>query len=275
MNPAACRPTAATGKAEMGMTPNGEESADNVGDPTAYLLRILRHPDDQTVQMIVDRDRVQREYGRLFHPENLERLRAEDLKGFLYENNRHWWGIHRHQQKLVADMDHTRDVFSRLLDEERPIVERVDWVEGVGVPKPLPGLGKAVYTPILHVVYPDRYGVWNSIAESAMRRLGLWPAFGRGWSIGQQYEAMSQTMLGICTELGTDLWTLDSLWWRVEREAEPTKHAEPGTGTGGGGTGGGGRARHAVEQFTCERCWMTKPVNLRVTEGEDVCVDCG
>src|SRR5690606_2376236 len=36
----------------------------------------------------------------------LHRLKAQDFKSFLlYENNRHWWGIHRHQAKLVRDMD--------------------------------------------------------------------------------------------------------------------------------------------------------------------------
>jgi hypothetical protein len=49
--------------------------------PLGYLARLLRHPDEQTMQMIADRDRVHREYGRLFHPDNLDRLGAEDLKG--------------------------------------------------------------------------------------------------------------------------------------------------------------------------------------------------
>ena len=238
----------------------------------SYLARLLRDADDQTEQMIRDRDGVYRVYGRMFHPGNLGSLSAKELQGFLlYEHNRHWWGIHRHQKKLVADMGHTQTVFRRLLDESETIVDRLDWIEGSDGSKPLPGLGKAVYTPILHVVFPDRYGVWNSIAEKAMSRLSLWPEFGSGRSFGQQYEKVNVGLHEVADELGTDLWTLDSLWWRVEREAEPTKHQEPGSG---GGSSGGGRVRHNVEQFTCGRCWTTKPVNLRARDEEDVCVDC-
>ena len=36
-----------------------------------YLKRLLGDPDDQTRQMINDRDSVHAEYGRLFHPDNL------------------------------------------------------------------------------------------------------------------------------------------------------------------------------------------------------------
>jgi len=240
----------------------------------SYLARLLRDPDEQTEQMVRDRDGVYRVYGRLFGPDNLDSLRSEDLIGFLlYENNRHWWGIHRHQKKLVADMEHTRAVFRRLLDESEPIVDRLDWIEGNDGCKPLPGLGKAVYTPTLHVVYPDRYGVWNSIAESAMRRLTLWPALDRGWTFGQQYEAVNAVLHEVPGQLDTDLWTVDSFWWRVEREAEPTKHQDPGLGSGGG-SGPGRRNAYRMEQFTCTSCWTTKPVNLQAREGEDLCVDC-
>ncbi len=237
----------------------------------SYLARLLRDADDQTEQMIRDRDGVYRVYGRMFRPDNLGSLSAEDLKEFLlYENNRHWLGIHRYQKKLVADIGHTQAVFRRLLDESETIVDRLDWIEGSDGAKPLLGLGKAVYTPILHVVFPDSYGVWNSVAEMAMNRLSLWPV-GSGRSFGQQYEKVNAALHEVADELGTDLWTVDALWWRVEREAEPTKHQEPGSG---GGSSGGGRVRHKVEQFTCERCWTTKPVNLRARDEGDVCVDC-
>ena len=54
---------------------------------------------------------------------------AEDFKEFvLYENNRHWWGIHRHQTKLVQDMPILRQALGVLLDESRPIEKRLDWI---------------------------------------------------------------------------------------------------------------------------------------------------
>lgn len=194
-------------------------------DPIAYLSRLVRNQDLLTEQMIHDRDRVLREYGRLFHPERLDGLGPEDFKGFLlYKNNRHWWGIHRHQTELVSNMSRLRRGLAVLVNESRPIVERLDWLEPAVGTKPVPGLGKAVFTPILQVVYPNRYGVWNSIGERAMRRLGLWPRFPWGATFGERYSWINRCLHDVGGELGIDLWTLDSLWWRVEKEHDPTKH---------------------------------------------------
>lgn len=157
------------------MEPLGRRRYESAEDGMKYLERLIRHnTNPQFVRMVRDGDSVHREFGRLFHPDNLHRLKATEFKEFLlYEHNRHWWGIHRHQAKLVADMDRLRTVLGLLLDESSPIEERLNRIEPTSGPKPLPGLGKAVFTPILHVVYPSTYGVWNSVAESAMQRLNL------------------------------------------------------------------------------------------------------
>lgn|SRR5690606_23415174 len=240
----------------------------------SYLRRLIQTSDPQYQQMVADGEAVHREYGWLLAPENLHRLKAQDFKSFLlYENNRHWWGIHRHQAKLVRDMDLLRAVLRDLLDETRPIDARINKVEGVPGPKPLSGLGKAVYTPVLHVVYPDRYGVWNSISETAMRRLGFWPTFSWGATPGQKYAMVNRAIIRIAGELGVDLWTLDSLWWLTERQHEPTRHQfEGGTGTSGASSPHQRGAR-ATSYFTCSRCFQLKAGNLRDPSG-DHCVDC-
>lgn len=244
-------------------------------DPIPYLRWLLHQGDTQAAQMMKDRDSVLREYGRLFHPDNLPHLTAADFKGFLlYENNRHWWGIHRHQRKLVADMDRLRHVLGVLIDESRPVAERVDRVEPSVGRKPLPGLGKAVFTPILHVVYPDRYGVWNSIAESALRRLGLWPDFPPGTSFGGKYELVNQNLREAAAAVDVDLWTIDILWWLVEKDHEPTRHQfDGGTGSSAGG-GRGSRAIHARDTFVCENCFQTKAGSLRSETNPATCRDC-
>jgi len=248
-------------------------------DAVVYLSRLLGDPDVQTRQMIQDRDRVLSEYGRLFHPDNLDRLTAEDFKGFLlYENNRHWWGIHRHEAKLVADMDRLRKGLAILLDESEPIVKRLDRIEPTSGPKPVPGIGKAVFTPILHVVYPDKYGVWNSISESAMTRLRLWPLFGRGSGFGLKYSAVNFVMKEVADRLGTDLWTLDSLWWRVEQEHDPKKHPFEGSTSPYRSTNpkapAPGRLSGAPPAFLCTHCYMSKPLSLRARTDPDLCIDC-
>lgn len=244
-------------------------------DPLAYLSRLLRQGDEQTRQMIQDRDRVHAEYGRLFHPDNLHQMTAENFKGFLlYENNRHWWGIHRQQAMLVSDMPRLRKVLYELVDESRPLGERLDWVEPRGGVKPQPGLGRAVITPILHVVYPDRYGIWNSIAEGAMTRLGLWPAFPRGSAFGDQYLLVNEVLKRWADRIGTDLWTLDALWWRVERDHEPTRHQFEGSDSTASYTRADRTSRKSPPRFTCRVCHLSKPLNLASTTDHQACVDC-
>jgi hypothetical protein len=247
--------------------------------PIAYLRRLLREQDDQTRQMIGDRDRVHAEYGRLFHPDNLDRLTAEDFKGFLrYENNRHWWGIHRHETKLVSDMGRLRRVLANLLDESQPIVKRLDRIDPRTGPKPLPGFGKAVITPILHVVYPGTYGVWNQIAENAMTWLGLWPTFIWGAGFGYKYSAVNTVLKDVADQLPTDLWTIDALWWRAEQDHNPDKHPFEGS------TKTPQRTRSArsptssqkgtASRFLCSICRTSKPTSLRARTEPDICVDC-
>lgn len=240
----------------------------------AYLGRLLRSTTNpQFVQMINDRDSVHIRYGHVFSPNQLDRLTAADFKEFLlYENNRHWWGIHRHQAKLVANMDHLRSVLGRLLDESIPIEDRLDWVEPRTPPKPLPGLGKAVITPILHVVYPKKYGVWNQIAEDAMSRLGLWPRFGYGWGFGAQYQSVNSRILQTAAGLEVDLWTIDTLWWLCELEHAPERHQFEGGESSGGGASTTRSAR-ARNTFTCSICFQEKAGNLRAGESTE-CVDC-
>lgn len=228
--------------------------------------------------MLADRDGVLRTYGHIFSPDQVERLGAEDFKSFLlYDNNRHWWGIHRHQAKLVQDMGRLRHVLGVLVDESRPINERLDWIEPRSGRKPQPGLGKAVFTPIPHVVYPDRYAVWNSIAESAMRRLALWPEFPRGSAFGGQYLLVNAAIGEVADRLGVDRWTVDSLWWRVEQEHDPTRHHFDGTTTSPGSSRPSSRsARRARgrDTFTCKSCFATKAAHLRSADDPDSCVDC-
>jgi hypothetical protein len=224
--------------------------------------------------MIRDRDEVHWRYGQLFHPENLDQLEADDFTGFLYyENNRHWWGIHRHRSRLVSYMDRLRHGLGVLTDEAQPIAERLSWLLPAYGPRPVPGLGKAVATPILHVVYPDRYGVWNSIAESAMNRLDLWPAFRHGSRFGDKYVAVSGALRTCCRELDIDLWTLDSLWWRVEREHEPTRHQiEPGLSASSPTSSRPGH-QTVKRSFVCQRCHLEKPLIQKANERPE-CNDC-
>lgn len=162
--------------------------------------------------LIPPKEMVVPRYSRVFAPENLAGLSADDFLSFLnFKNNRHWHGIHRQGTKIVRDMPKLRKALGIILDDSRPLRERLDEV----IPGMVPGLGKAVVTAILIIVYQDRYAVWNRTAQAGMTALDVWPEFGRGATFGERYEAVNRIEMEVARLLGVDTWTLDALWWRV------------------------------------------------------------
>jgi len=169
------------------------------------------------VQMLAARDRVYARYGRAFAPENLPELTAGDYLSFLrFENNAHWSSIHRSGSRTTSDMVALQQALGVLTDEQRPLAERYDEATG-GVVK---GIGRAIATPILHVVYPDRYGVWNNQSHAGLQAIGALPRFERGWTDGQKYKAVNETLVALAEALRIDLWTLDAVW-EVLRRGRP------------------------------------------------------
>lgn len=145
----------------------------------------------------------------MFAPERLPQLTAEEFRDFLpLSANRHWSGLQRLGPKMTADMDALRHGLGVLLDESRPLDERYDYAIGH-----VKGLGRAVATAVLLIVYPDKYGVWNTTSEEALKRLDLWPAFDRGEREGKRYVAINDILLRLSAAVGVDLWTLDALWY--------------------------------------------------------------
>lgn len=164
-------------------------------------------------------DAVIARYGALFHPNNLDNLTAEEFHSFLlYQNNQHWKGISRHVTSIVRDMDRLRQALHILLDESYPIEDRLNTLFPKHEPNYIKGLGRAVATPILMVVYPERYGVLNTISEEGLKVIGEYPDLPRGTTFGEEYKAVNSVLNRLADELGLSLWELDSLWWRVTGE---------------------------------------------------------
>jgi hypothetical protein len=136
-----------------------------------------------------------------------------------FENNRHWSGLYRKGLQAAADMDTLRKALGILLDESKPIQERFPMALGM-----VGGLGKATATGILTVAYPDVYGVWNNTSEGALRKAGLWPHFlDKGEGVGARCTKINSLLTRLKSDLGTDFWTLDALWWSLLRpEDGPT-----------------------------------------------------
>src|SRR3990167_4335621 len=102
-------------------------------------------------------------YGQLFHPKNLDGLTKENFKSFLLiKNNLHWEGIHRQGNIITADMVALRKFLKYILDDNTPVEKRLntEFIENGGYW--VKGIGRAIITPILMLVYPNKYGVWNT-----------------------------------------------------------------------------------------------------------------
>jgi hypothetical protein len=150
-------------------------------------------------------------YGILFGPENLPNLSQEDFKAFLLiENNKHWAGIHRHPE-IYADMDRLRKALALLADESQPIQARLDKIRDKNGPIYIDGLGRAVLTPILMCVYPDKYAVYNRISEEALTRLGRNHAK-KTDTFGKRYVAINNACHEIAEEIKQPLYLVDTMF---------------------------------------------------------------
>ena len=194
------------------MTPNTTQLSPAVTRLRQGLAALVADGDLAAIDAA--RDEVIGRFGRSFAPQNLAALTADEYRAFLrFDTNQHWTGIHRYGARTTQDMDALRQGLAVLLDESRPLAERYD--EATRMVK---GLGKAVATPILHVVYPERYGVWNAKSEAGLRALDIYPALGRGATAGQQYAAVNAVLVRLAVELDVHLWTLDTLWEWLGRQ---------------------------------------------------------
>lgn len=176
--------------------------------------------DELEVREIIDnRDEVLGRFSPVFQPGAVSDLDKDVFRDFLsFEHNRHWTSLER-QPQLYADMGGLRRVLGVLVNEARPIRERVDAVIEA------PGMGVAKLSAILLVAYPEKYGVWNGTSQKALTSLGLWPEFRRGATTGERYVAVNQVLLDLARKLEIDLWTLDAIWWGVDVDGAALKPA--------------------------------------------------
>ena len=164
--------------------------------------------------IVGNKEAVLARFQPIFSPSHVPNVSAEEFLSFLpFRNNMHWSGLHRQGPRMVADMDKLRRALKVLLDEDRPVSERLEEAT-----KTVFGMGKNVATAILLVAFPHKYGVWNNRSEAVLRRLGIWPDFERGLPRGERYVLVNALLLRLSSDLGVDLWTLDTLWWFLDEE---------------------------------------------------------
>lgn len=172
-------------------------------------------PEDWNLsQMIAFKAEVIPRYGPVFSTANLSNLSRETFLEFLrFENNRHWRGLERPGVQITTDMRSLRAALTILVDEGRPLKDRLERLRQTGGRPMVPYLGQAVITAVLHVEYPERYGVVNNTLKPAMDKIGLWPSQVRDDSLADVFLAVNPIFLELASRLEIDLWTLDYLWW--------------------------------------------------------------
>ncbi len=174
-----------------------------------------------------DEQEVIARFQPIFSPEHIDDLTAEEFKSFLrFKNNKHWWGIQRQSGRLTTDMEHLRSALRILLDETRPIEERLDCLFPTNKPKYIKGLGRATATPILLVSYPDRYSVYNRKVEVALKACGLHPD-DRRLSFAQLYVKVNELVGELCQRHHISRWLLDCVFHRVTVHLEEAERKPP------------------------------------------------
>ena len=239
------------------------------------LRDVIDHPDPVLVRMIEAGPVVRDRFQLVFKPDGLPKLTKEDFQSFLkFRNNQHWFGLQRTGPEIFSDMVRLRTALGVLLDESLPIYQRLNDLQPGGR-YAVPGMGRAVLSAILLVMYPDRYGVWNNTSQDAMKSLGLWPNFERGEPFGRRYVKVNNVLLDIARELGIDLWKLDGIWWMVlgeKPEVETDELAQVTEASEGAAEGAPkfGLERHLHEflRDNWEKTVLGEEWNLYTEDGE-------
>jgi len=166
-----------------------------------------------------DNDLIEK-YGAIFRMSNLDNLSEEDFKTFLnFKFNNHWTNLERHKNQIIKnndieDLNKLRTSLKILVDETKPIKNRLDILIPKNKPKFIKFLGRAILTAILTIVFPTKYCIYNSTTEEALKKLGLFPK-SKNRSFSDIYLKVNELSLKIAKKYNLSLLMLDSLFWDI------------------------------------------------------------
>jgi hypothetical protein len=108
-------------------------------------------------------------------------------------------------------MSRLRYCLEILLDESKPIEQRFDVILPKNKPSFIPGLGRAVLTPILMCVYPDKYSVYNRISDQGLEMLNknkIKPTD----PFSKRYTVLNAACNELSVEIKQPLYLIDSMF---------------------------------------------------------------
>lgn len=166
-----------------------------------------------------EKSQVLNYYGQVFNLSNIESLTKEQFKSFLLiKNNKHWDGIHRQGNMITKDMEKLKNALKILLNENKPLEERLNYLFPKNGQNYIKGLGRAVVTPILLVAYPDKYGVYNRRSSDGLKIIGMAPNFNRGSTFAEKYLEFNRVLKNLADKYELSFYELDNVWWKITQE---------------------------------------------------------
>jgi DNA polymerase III delta prime subunit len=160
-----------------------------------------------------DRDeRLFKKFQPIFSPSHLPSLTAEEFARFTtFKENEHWTAIHRQNGSILKDLNLLKNVLSILVDESRPIAERIDEFRPRKKGKVIKGFGSAIYTAILYTLFPDKYPVRNRKTVACLKEFGLYNRTST-MSFGENYQHVIEVSHALCEAVGCTISELDGLY---------------------------------------------------------------
>jgi hypothetical protein len=179
-------------------------------------IRILKESTPSVMALRLEEQEVCGYWGLIFSPKGIAGLTKQDMTGFMrFEQNRRWKDISK--EDVTSDMEALRKALLILIDETKPLSQRLNEIEPSHGKSAVPYLGKAKLSAILLVTHPQTYGVWNDYSERALRGMGMFPEFEPQWRLGEQYEAVNEVLRELATQYGLTMWWLDVILEKIAR----------------------------------------------------------
>ncbi len=160
-------------------------------------------------------------YGTIFSPSHIDGLQWEKFHDFLlFDNNTHWPGLPRNGPKQT-DFDKLKIALKILLDENKQIGERLMKTVSDNGENKVYGLGPAVATAILIVVFPEKYAVYNGTVVEAMNSIQNEKKYSRDRNyFVKHYEEFNKYANDLAKQHGISLWELDWAWYYIANHPE-------------------------------------------------------
>lgn len=165
---------------------------------------------------ISERKRAYKEFQKRFSEQEMGDLKTlhDNYKDFLYfRNNMSWTTLYRSGMKALNHLESLRKLLTFLQKDSVPAEERV--CQGLGECY-VEGIGIGILTGLLHMFYPDKYGVWNSRTTDTLNMIKRNPVMTS--NIGHSYLLINKELKQLGEELKTDLTTIDGFMWFISKK---------------------------------------------------------